>query len=825
MPGPRGGGTTTNTEGKFTVNASQGQQLAVSYIGYREATVEVTSKTFYEIALQSDSEQIDDVVVVGYGTQKKVNVTGSVSTIDASTFEKRPVVSASVALQGLAPGVTVTTPSGAPGADGGAIRIRGINSFGGSSTAPLVLIDGIEGSLDSVDPVLIESISILKDAASSSIYGSRAANGVILVTTKRSSTERFTVTYKGTVGWQSPTDLPETVNALEYRELTNAMNLQDGNAPTYDDESMALYRKNMGKDPDLYPNTDWQDAVLTGSGLSHSHTVSLGIGSERVRMLTTLGYVDQNGIIETTDFQRYTFRNNADVKFNDKLSMKLDLSFSNGDRRSSPYQGTIFNYMNTRSADIPNQFSTGLYNGLGLQGNNPVALMLEGGQNKNNTLRLSGAITLTYEPVEWLSLQGMLAPRYATTNKHNWKKPVTTYQDMEGTATLTSTPYATLTESGSRAFYGNYNFLMTFKKNFSGHDLKLILGAERNTYDYKYLSAYRQVFNYPDYDQIDVGEIENMDNSGHRYEWAIQSYFGRLNYNFKERYLLEANLRIDGSSRFSKSNRWGYFPSVSGAWRISEEPFMENAKHILDGLKIRASYGTLGNQNLAGGDAASYYPTTPNLALGHISMNGTPASLVTLNTLANPDIKWETTTMLDVGVDVTLFSKLNITADWYRKNTDDILMKLDIPAGVGLNAPTRTPARCATPAGNSASGTTTAGATSPSAYRPTSRTSRTRSSTCAAKPRPAAYCAIRRAIRSAASTPSKASVSSARRRRPTGSTPTARNSRRRFRSATSVMPTSTAATRSTKTTKPSSAARSPATHTVSISTSAGRGFA
>ena len=514
-----------------------------------------------------------------------------------------------------------------------------------------------------------------------------AAYGDILVTTKRSSTERFTVTYKGTVGWQSPTDLPETVNALEYRELTNAMNLQDGNAPTYDDESMALYRKNMGKDPDLYPNTDWQDAVLTGSGLSHSHTVSLGIGSERVRMLTTLGYVDQNGIIETTDFQRYTFRNNADVKFNDKLSMKLDLSFSNGDRRSSPYQGTIFNYMNTRSADIPNQFSTGLYNGLGLQGNNPVALMLEGGQNKNNTLRLSGAITLTYEPVEWLSLQGMLAPRYATTNKHNWKKPVTTYQDMEGTATLTSTPYATLTESGSRAFYGNYNFLMTFKKNFSGHDLKLILGAERNTYDYKYLSAYRQVFNYPDYDQIDVGEIENMDNSGHRYEWAIQSYFGRLNYNFKERYLLEANLRIDGSSRFSKSNRWGYFPSVSGAWRISEEPFMENAKHILDGLKIRASYGTLGNQNLAGGDAASYYPTTPNLALGHISMNGTPASLVTLNTLANPDIKWETTTMLDVGVDVTLFSKLNITADWYRKNTDDILMKLDIPAGVGLNAP------------------------------------------------------------------------------------------------------------------------------------------
>ena len=185
---PRGGGgTTTNSEGEFSLNAAKGQQLAVSYIGYQDATVEITSKTYYEIALQNDNEQIDEVVVVGYGTQKKVNVTGSVSTIDASTFDKRPVVSASVALQGMAPGVTVTTPSGAPGADSGSIRIRGINSFGGSSTAPLVLIDGIEGSLDSVDPSLIESISILKDAASSSIYGSRAANGVILVTTKRSS--------------------------------------------------------------------------------------------------------------------------------------------------------------------------------------------------------------------------------------------------------------------------------------------------------------------------------------------------------------------------------------------------------------------------------------------------------------------------------------------------------------------------------------------------------------------------------------------------------------------------------------------------------------
>ena len=688
IAGPSGSSAITNEEGIFSLTAEKGQVMTVSYIGYKDESVTVTDRSFYNIVLESDQLFIDETVVVGYGTQKKVNLTGSVATMDADALNGKPILQTSAALQGIIPGVTVTTQSGGPGDDGGVIRIRGINSFGGSSTAPLVLIDGIEGSLDSVDPELIESISVLKDAASSSIYGSRAANGVILVTTKRGTTDKFSISYSGYVGWQRPTDLPDMVNALEYKELTNATNIQDGKDPTYDEETMYLWSKNVGKDQDLYPDTDWQKAVLTGSGFTHNHSVSLGIGTERIKMLTTFGYANQDGLIENSGYQRFSFRNNADVIFNDKLSMKMDISFSNGDKIKSPYQGTIFNYMNTRPADIPNQFSTGLYNGLGVQGNNPVALMKYGGQNKNNTIRLSGAVTLIYKPVKWLTLQGMVAPRYSTSNSHNWKKPVITYQDMDGTGELTSTSFATLTESASRSFYGNYNFLATFQNTFKGgHDLKVILGTERNTYDYNYLMAYREVFNYDDYDQIDAGEIENMDNGGHRYQWAIQSFFGRINYNFKERYLIEANLRIDGSSRFTKSNRWGYFPSVSAAWRISEEPFMKNVKHVINGLKLRASYGTLGNQNLAGGDAASYYPTTENLATGQISMNDNIYSLVTLNTLANPDIKWETTSMVDVGIDLSLINKISITADWYHKITDDILMKLDLPMGLGLNSP------------------------------------------------------------------------------------------------------------------------------------------
>lgn len=681
-------GTVTDIDGRYSINANSDQSLVFSYLGYNEQTIAVAGRMEINVILEEQSQELDDLVVVGYGVQKKINLTGAVATIDASNFETRPIVSASTALQGAISGVTVTTQSGSPGGDSGDIRIRGINSFGGSSTSPLVLVDGIESSINNIDPNLIESISVLKDAASASIYGSRAANGVILVTTKRGTKDRFSASYKGYFGWQSPTDLPKLVNGLEYKELTMAMNAQDGITPTEDElEYLELYRKNMGKDVDLYPNTDWQDAVLQGSGLMQNHTVSLGLGTEAINMLTTFGYTDQEGIIKNVGYKRYSFRNNADIKFDEKLTMKMDLSFFNGDRTASPYQSTIFNYMNTRPADIANKFSSGLYNGLGVQGNNPEALMLYGGKNKTNTLNFSGAVTLILKPTEWISVQGMLAPRYTTTNRHNWKRKVITQQHYEDPGTLTSIPLSTLTESGTRSFYSNYNLMTTIDKKVGDHNLGAILGVERNTMDYKYLMAYRQGFNYEDYDQINAGEIVDMDNGGLQYQWAIQSYFSRINYNYKERYLIEGNLRVDGSSRFTKENRWGYFPSVSGAWRISEEEFMRNAKELVDGLKVRASFGTLGNQNLAGDDAASYYPTTQNLATGQISMNDIIYPLVTLNTLANPDIKWETTTMFDVGIDMSLFKKINITADWYRKTTDDILMKLDIPLGVGLNSP------------------------------------------------------------------------------------------------------------------------------------------
>ena len=680
-------GTTTDANGAFRIQAAEGQQLTISYLGYKSHTVTIGKQTFLDIRLDSDNSIINEVVVVGYDIQKKVNLTGSVASISSENFSTRPIVSSSTALQGVAPGVTVTTQSGAPGDDGGMIRIRGIGTFGGSSAAPLVLIDGVEGTLDAVDATQIDRISVLKDAASSAIYGSRAANGVILVTTKRGKKGYTSVSYRGYIGWQSPTDLPETVNAEEYMILSRETSENDGKTSIYTDEYIARYRENNRIDPDNYPLTDWRDQILTGSGFTHNHNLAFTTSTDRVSVMTSFGYLDQKGIIKLTDYVRYNVRNNMTVEFNDKLSMKFDVSLVNGDRKRIPQQNTLFNYMNTRDPLILSRWSTGYWAALsGGSVNILPTLEGDGGNVRNNTLRLNGATTLTYKPVKWLTLEGMVAPRYVTTNNHTFVKKMQFYSDAYGTlSTSSNTTYSYLDESANRSFYGNYLFTAALQHTFAkNHYVKLLLGASRETFDQKTLSAHRENYAYPDYDVIGAGEDnETKDNDGRRYQWALQSFFGRINYNFKERYLFEANIRFDGSSRFAKGNRWGIFPSFSGAWRITEEPFMTNIRHTLNELKIRASYGQLGNQNIG----SSYYPTVQDLAVGSISVNEVITPLVTLNTLANPDITWETSEMYDVGIDATLFNKLNVTADWYYKTTYDILMKLDIPQSIGLGAP------------------------------------------------------------------------------------------------------------------------------------------
>ncbi|WP_207514706.1 SusC/RagA family TonB-linked outer membrane protein [Longitalea luteola] len=674
-------GVATSADGSFSIEVPEGNAtLVFSSVGYvtREIAVKGATKNL-SIRLQSSSNTLNDVVVIGYGTQKKVNLTGSVENISSARLADRPVTQLSAALQGVAPGVTVTTSTGAPGSDAGTIRIRGIGTLNNANA--LVLIDGIEGNMNELDPNMIESISVLKDAASSAIYGSRAANGVILVTTKRAKGEKLTITYNGYMGKQTPTNLPDKVDALDHMRLLNLAYKNTGLTPVFTDAQIEKYSQEMYNNPDEYPNTDWQEEVLKGSGMMQNHSVGISGSSGKLRFLTSLGYLKQDGIIKTSSYERYTLRNNADVKFNDKVSMKLDLQLINRNT-VEPGRGmtNVFSQMNRIPATQLGRLTNGKW-GEGWNGNNPIAMVEDGGFQKNNTLSMQGNLQFTYKPVHWLTADLVAAPRFVNAYDDNFVKAVTTYTGA-GSVAFTQPAKSEKTNSNARSYYGNYRANVTADKDFGEHSIKWMVGASKETYYYTDFTAFRDNYLFPDYTVINAGDKSNQQTTGSATEWSLQSFFSRLNYNFKGKYLLEANARYDGSSRFSKGNKYGFFPSFSAGWRISEEHFMENLRGVLTDLKFRASWGTLGNQNIG-----TNYGFVSSIALGSYAQNGQVVSLGALNDMSNAAITWETTTMTNVGVDVVLLKNLSITADWYRKITDDILLTLDIPLYIGLNAP------------------------------------------------------------------------------------------------------------------------------------------
>ncbi|WP_185210474.1 SusC/RagA family TonB-linked outer membrane protein [Sphingobacterium mizutaii] len=668
----------TSATGEYAIEANTGDVLVFASMGYANAERTIADQGTINVILTADLTNLDEVVVVGYGTQKKVNLTGAVSTINSEQLERRPIVSTSSALQGLAPGVTVTSQSGAPGGDQGQIRIRGVNSFGGSDSEPLVIIDGVAGSLDNVDANLIENISILKDAASAAIYGSRAANGVILITTKRGK-DQFALNYKGYTGWQDPTFIPKVTDGATFMKVFNDANMNDNGSVIYSEKDFEEFNKLYAENPD---NFDWQKGILNGSGFTHNHFVSLNAGAGKIRVAPSLGYVSQDGLIDNTGFKRYTFRNNMDINPNDKLNIRFDLSAVNSNRLQIANEGTIWNYIGRMPTNIPIRVGDGLWSE-GWVKNNPVAFIEEGGNKKVNNLELLGNLSINYKPFDWLSISGMAAPRYRTRNIHEFAKAVMTYYE-DGSEAGTALPSTELTESAYRYFNGSYSFQTTAQKSFNDHNFSLMLGASRETYDEKYLMGYRRDFTYDTYEVLNAGaDTETKNNAGNQFQWLLVSTFGRFNYDYKGRYLLEANLRYDGSSRFAKSNRWAAFPSFSAGWRISEEPFMADLKNSINQLKLRGSWGILGNQNIG----TTYQPYIETLNLGSISVGGAVDQMIALNTMANSGLLWEETTMAGLGLDASLFNNFSVTFDWYTKQTDGILMKLYVSELYGKNAP------------------------------------------------------------------------------------------------------------------------------------------
>lgn len=681
-------GTVTDINGHFSLDVPANATIQVSYIGYVEQEIKVGNQSDLKIVLQEDSRALDEVVVVGYGTQKKVNLTGAVTAISSEVINKRQVGQASLALQGTAPGVTITQRSGQPGLDEGDIKIRGIGTLNNAN--PLILVDGIEMGLNSLDVSTIESISVLKDAASASIYGSKAANGVILVTTKRAAEGKFNISYSGYVTKQSPTNMPKKLGAIDHMMLLNESKLNAGAGAVYTEEQIRDWREKGPSDRDHYPDTDWQDAILQGNGIQHNHSLTMTGGTDKLKVLASIGYLGQGGIIKNVDFERISLRLNTDFIFSKYFSSSLDVYLYNSNRNSvAKYNsessngsgiGYIFYLMNKLPAVQACQYANGNY-AEGQNGENPVASIHKGGFTNEKSTPMMGNLSFKWTPIDDFWMQAAFSPSISYPQSKAFINRVTTY-NPDGSVFSTLPSKSNLTMQSDYNRYLQFRSTANYKKTIKQHTIAALAGFQYESNYSSGFNAFRDDYLFPEYTVLQAGSVENMRNDGWAGESVLMSWFGRINYDFNSKYLFEANIRYDGSSKFGKGNKWGAFPSFSAGWRLSEEVFWSNLKEYISNFKVRASWGTLGNQSIN-----DNYPFSSNIDMTtkYISedrlMDG--AAVLTMN---NPDITWETTEMTNIGVDFNLIDKISVSFDWYYKKTKDILLKLDIPRTMGLLA-------------------------------------------------------------------------------------------------------------------------------------------
>lgn len=686
-------GTQSDFDGNFTLNvADQDAILIISYIGYGTKEVSLNGQTNLAITLQESAAGLEEVVVVGFGTQKKVNLTGAVATVDGEDLVKRPVTNAASMLQGQVAGLRIVQDTGEPGNEGLSIRIRGQGTFSGAGSNPLVLIDGVDGSLSDLNPNDIESISVLKDAASASIYGARAANGVILVTTKSGkSGSGFTVEYNLNTAIHTPTRLFDIVtNSAEYMELWNEAKANTGiTTGLYPQSEIDLYRN--ATDRIQYPNADWLDIMFNPAFVqSHNLGISGGIGGTHYKL--SLGYIDQPGTMKGFEYKRYNIRLNLGSQINDHIKLGANISFKEGNT-SRPRQGSNDMFLSTMSQAptyLP-QLPDGRYSykAYDFESNNknPVAIV-ENGVLRNTvdySVNVQGwaDINLT-KSLNWYSKAAIVG------DFEKWKDwrpavPLYFYQTGEFATDLDVGGRGLQVNDGQNIFTNLFSYLKFEDEISEGHVLTAQIGYSEESNKEEYLRGYRRDFAGNTLRELDAGGPAVQNANGSTYEWGLKSFFGRLGYNLMDRYLLEFNMRYDGSSRLQEDRRWGTFPSVSAGWRITEEPFLQNANIAwLNNLKLRGSYGELGNQNIGNYPYQSILSFTGNYSFDNANLLSGAAQTA----LANEFITWETTKITDIGLDLTAFKGLNITFDWYKKTTSDILRGSQVTGLVGLSAPT-----------------------------------------------------------------------------------------------------------------------------------------
>lgn len=707
-------GTTTATQtdanGGFTINAPANATLVVSSIGYGTQEVRTGNRSNFNVQLQSTTQEMQQVVVIGYGTQKKATLTGAVSTVKGSDVVKSPVMNVSNSLSGRLPGLVTVTPSGEPGADGSILRIRGVNTLGNNN--PLIVVDGIPGrSLERIDPSTIESISVLKDA-SAAIYGAQAANGVILVTTKRGKTGKPTITASFNQGYGRPTVLPKMADAATYATMLNEINEYAGRAPKFTPEDIKKYQD--GSDPWGYPNTDWFKEVLRPwSGQNYSN-VSINGGAESIKYFVSLSSRTQEGYYYNsgTKYNQYDFRSNLDATVSKNISLTFDVAGRMEDRNfPTRSAGSIFRMVMRGKPNEIAYWPNGLPGPDIEYGDNPVVVSTKAtgyDHNKTYVLNSNAKINVKIPWVEGLLFTGNAAIDKNFNFRKLWQTPWFLYswngvdRGADGNPVLQKSQKGFSSPALSESMQDNQNILLNGLLNYetkflADHNIKFLVGAERITGRGDNFSAYRRNFISPLLDQMFAGaQDQYLTNNGSAYNQARLNYFGRVNYNYKEKYLAEFVWRYQGSYIFHESQRFGFFPGISLGYRISDEDFWKESLGFINTFKLRASWGRTGNDQIPEWQYLSTYGfggirAQPwNAPLPFVT-NGNVENTTLFETLVpNPNATWETADQGNIGFDATLLkNRLSITADYFNYKRSDILLarNASIPTTAGFTPP------------------------------------------------------------------------------------------------------------------------------------------
>ena len=718
-------GIITDIDGKYTLEVPTNATLVFSYIGYRTQELSVGNQTTINITMQEDTQNIDEVVVVGYGVQKKETVTGSVSTLKGDDLVKSPVANLSNAIAGKMSGVVTYQRSGEPGYDGATIRIRGSNTLG--NNAPLVVIDGVAaraGGLERLDPNEIETMSVLKDA-SAAIYGARAANGVILITTKKGRQgKKPEFTYSFNQGWSKPTNLPEMCDAVQYSELVNELymnkamlNPAKNNGQTMGDytlfrtpEEIELYRN--GSDPWRYPNTDWYAATFKNWSPQRVHNASLEGGSDKYQYFVNFGHKYTDGLYHKSanNYKQFNLRMNVDAQFNDYIKVGAQL-MGRQENRNFPSQGAgDLLWFTSRGRPTDHAYwPNGLPGPAQEYGRNPVvACTDETGytHDKRYYIQSNAKVEITQPWIEGLKLTASVSYDKYLKQSKTWFQPWTLY-DWDGVSydadgkTPKLTPMLSYpshedpdlsmesTDQSNTVLSG----ILTYDRNFGNHGVNFLVGMERDWSNAESFNAYRRYFLSNALHHFNAGgdKEKNAKSDGANWERARMNYFGRMAYNYKEKYLAEFVWRYDGSYMFAEGNRFGFFPGVLLGYRISEEDFWKENLSFIDYFKIRASWGQMGNDQVYFDGSLREYQFSPTYYYewGMIIDNKDEKGL-RISRFPNPNITWERANNFNVGIETRTFdNRLYLEADYFYNKRSNILWRRNasIPSTSGLTLP------------------------------------------------------------------------------------------------------------------------------------------